>query len=217
MPIYSMSCYDAEDWLVANGIPKPHCPTAPKYPQFQCLQVGYDDGKDGKESRAKYLNGACFQFELDDDKFLQDKPTVKFASKDKKSTLLMIDPDAPDRVAADKTGEMGPYLHWLVTDCDETAEKGVEALPYMGPAPPKGKHRYIFVEFEELQEPKLVKMERARFDLRGFVSANKGRLVPVAINFYYCAANKADAELEFGPRIKPDGTGSPSGLDHPPY
>jgi hypothetical protein len=218
--LYSLALTDAERFLHTLG---------PDFPgEKQLLPVGYDDGKEGKESRGKYINGASFQFERGPDQFLQQKPVVRTASWAQKgvtSTIVMFDPDAPDRAGSHdedhpdgkQVGDKGPWLHWLVTGCKETAATGTEQIAYQGPAPPKGKHRYIFVEFEELQEPKLNKMERARYDLRGFVSLNKGRLKPIAINFYYCSANKADAELEFGPRIRQDGTGSPSGLDHPPY
>ena len=174
MPIYSLSLYDGEDWLTANGIPKPPCPTSPKFPQFQCLQVAYNDGaKEPKDSRGR-LNGACFQFEKDDDTFLQTAPTVHMASRDKLSTLIMIDPDAPDRKSKKESGEMGPYLHWFLTDCEKTAKSGKVQMEYMGPAPPKGKHRYIFVEFEQIGSVVVPPVtDRAKWDLAGFLTANK--------------------------------------------
>ena len=199
-----MSCRDAEMYVNSVGIPTPECPTAPTMPQFQMVMVGYDDGLENKESRAKHLNGSCFQFEVDDDKFLQKAPTVRMACRDKKSTLLMIDPDAPDRVAAETAGEFGPWLHWLVTDCDEDAQ-GTVRCPYMGPAPPKGKHRYIFIEFEQTGEVKVASIERKQWDIKGFLADNKDVLRAVALNYYYCSFNR---EAAAGPPCAPRKNGT---------
>lgn len=219
--LYSLALTDAERYLQTLG---------PAYPgEKQLLPVGYDDGKEGKESKGKYINGASFQFVKGPDQFLQVKPVIKFASTPQvgaKSTLIMIDPDAPDRAGSHdedrpdgtKCGEKGPWLHWLVTGCGETCADGKEQISYQGPAPPKGKHRYIFIELEEKAEPIVkVKMERARWDIHQFLRDNKGRLEPVAINFFYCSATQADSEIEYGPRIKDDGTSGPSGLKEDPY
>ena len=56
-----------------------------------------------------------------------------------KCTLVMIDPDAPDRKGDGRgPGSLGPWLHWLVTGAGEKPERGSCMVEYMGPAPPAG-------------------------------------------------------------------------------
>ena len=84
--------------------------------------------------------------------------------------------------------ENGPYLHWIVTGATKTSVDGKEVVPYMGPAPPRGKHRYILVEFLELDTPVFGSLERAKWDFKTFLAVNSGKLEPIAINFFFCAA-----------------------------
>ena len=76
-----------------------------------------------------------------------------------KYTLIMSDPDAPSR-AAPRCRE---WLHWIVAnaerrcsdDSEEEAEvsgQGYTVCGYNGPTPPRGtgKHRYVFVLYEQL-------------------------------------------------------------------
>ncbi|KAL6847754.1 hypothetical protein ACP4OV_021882 [Aristida adscensionis] len=62
-------------------------------------------------------------------------------------TLIMTDPDAPS--PSDPT--MREYLHWIVANIPggTDASKGEEVVPYMGPRPPVGIHRYVLVLFEQ--------------------------------------------------------------------
>ncbi|XP_062160512.1 protein MOTHER of FT and TFL1-like [Alnus glutinosa] len=62
-------------------------------------------------------------------------------------TLVMVDPDAPS--PSEPTSR--EWLHWIVVDIPEgsDATKGKELVPYMGPRPPTGIHRYIFVLFKQ--------------------------------------------------------------------
>ncbi len=44
-------------------------------------------------------------------------------------------------------------LHWMVTNIPEgDISKGEEVVEYMGPAPPKGLHRYVFLLFKHPPE-----------------------------------------------------------------
>jgi len=96
----------------------------------------------------------------------------------------MVDPDAPERVG-DGAGQFGPWLHWLVTDAKLSADKGNTGVSYMGPSPPKGTHRYIFVLFRQPSAVKVHSTERKKWDFGKFLSDNP-ELEPVAVNFYYC-------------------------------
>lgn len=198
MPVYSMSCTDAESYLKTVGINPPPS----NYPEYELVHVRYSDPdpktgkpKEGKETRG-IINGACFQFEVDDDTFLQKEPMVKSARKGMKTTIMMIDPDAPDRanLEGNAPGAMGPYLHWLAVDCIETVKSGDVKQSYMGPAPPQGKHRYIFVEFEQAEDTPVVvpSVERASWDIKGFLAANP-KLKAVAMNYYYCSKDRESA------------------------
>jgi hypothetical protein len=64
---------------------------------------------------------------------------VKWEEALGKCTLVMIDPDAPDRKGDGRgPGSLGPWLHWLVTGAGEKPERGSCMVEYMGPAPPAG-------------------------------------------------------------------------------
>ncbi|XP_073056397.1 protein MOTHER of FT and TFL1-like [Primulina eburnea] len=62
-------------------------------------------------------------------------------------TLVMTDPDAP----SPSEPSMREWIQWIVTDipgCTNVAG-GKEVLPYAGPRPPVGIHRYILVLFRQ--------------------------------------------------------------------
>jgi phosphatidylethanolamine-binding protein (PEBP) family uncharacterized protein len=128
-------------------------------------------------------------------------------------TVVLIDPDAPDRNAdPSKPGTYGPWLHWLVTGCELGAAGNTctTIRRLEGPAPPKGNHRYIFVLFKQtgahpdsklchaatvVATHRLVAgdkpvqfdtVERSKWPFGAFLSANKDRLVPVDMTFFYC-------------------------------
>mmetsp|Transcript_37970 Transcript_37970/g.97054 ORF Transcript_37970/g.97054 Transcript_37970/m.97054 type:complete len:93 (-) Transcript_37970:76-354(-) len=85
---------------------------------------------------------------------------------------------------------MGPWLHWLVTDAVERPEDGKCVVQHMGPAPPKGKHRYIFVLFKQKKGSAAVSvpsLERKKWDFGGFLQANPG-LEPVSYNMFHVTA-----------------------------
>jgi len=75
----------------------------------------------------------------------------------------------------------------------------------MGPAPPKGKHRYIFIEFEQIGEVKVANTERKQWDIKGFLADNKDVLRAVALNYCYCSFNR---EAAAGPPCAPRKNGT---------
>ncbi|ESW32502.1 hypothetical protein PHAVU_002G327700 [Phaseolus vulgaris] len=62
-------------------------------------------------------------------------------------TLIMTDPDAP----SPSEPNMREWIHWVVADIPGCTNpfRGKEIIPYTGPKPPVGIHRYIFVLFEQ--------------------------------------------------------------------
>ncbi|CAE8626955.1 unnamed protein product, partial [Polarella glacialis] len=139
------------------------------------------------------VNHGSAQFQKKADLFLQKPPAIHFDPSLGRCSLVMLDPDAPAR-AGDGSGPapFGPWLHWLVTDCDGGSVAGGRQLcSYMGPAPPRGNHRYIFVLFQQLGDVQLlplVSVERRQWDFPAFMSLNQHVLKPVAANFFYCSS-----------------------------
>ncbi len=68
------------------------------------------------------------------------------------NVLLCLDPDAPIRNKdGSKPGKFGPRLHWL--------KRGHEDIvKYKGPSPSEGKHRYVFILFEEVKKNKKTRL-----------------------------------------------------------
>ncbi|CAN6714408.1 unnamed protein product [Malus baccata var. baccata] len=62
-------------------------------------------------------------------------------------TLVMTDPDAP----SPSEPSMREWVHWIVCDIPGGTNplRGKEILPYVGPRPPVGIHRYILVLFQQ--------------------------------------------------------------------
>jgi phosphatidylethanolamine-binding protein (PEBP) family uncharacterized protein len=120
-------------------------------------------------------------------------------------TLVMTDPDAP----SPSEPTLREWLHWIVTDIPgnsggvesatgfswikeqiaPTSSSGRELVPYMGPRPPVGIHRYIFVLFKQPSAPFLIAPPAVRnnFSTRNF-AAHYGLGLPVAAT--YCNAQK---------------------------
>ncbi|KAK4485162.1 hypothetical protein RD792_007775 [Penstemon davidsonii] len=99
-------------------------------------------------------------------------------------TLVVVDPDAP-RPSEPIYKE---WLHWLVIDIPEgsDASEGKEIMPYMGPQPPSGTHRYVFAAFRQHSPMETVRrrpVERERFDTRQFSSENDLGLPAAALYF----------------------------------
>jgi phosphatidylethanolamine-binding protein (PEBP) family uncharacterized protein len=86
-----------------------------------------------------------------------DMPTVQLTGteENKLYTLIMSDPDPPDP----EQPVFREWLHWIVANIpggvDASAAKGTEITSYMGPAPPIGTHRYVFMMFEQPNQESL--------------------------------------------------------------
>ncbi|KAJ0962809.1 hypothetical protein J5N97_027931 [Dioscorea zingiberensis] len=98
-------------------------------------------------------------------------------------TLVMTDPDAPS--PSDPT--MREWIHWLVVNVPGGTDisQGDEVVPYMGPRPPVGIHRYVFVLFQQKAPfPAVAPLEsRANFCTRAFAAqCNLG--LPVAAVYF---------------------------------
>lgn len=102
--------------------------------------------------------------------------------------LLMVDPDATSR----QNPQFRSWLHWIVVNVNSTEKlhEGDQAVPYNGPAPPKGSgpHRYVFLLYcqrgRRLQGSELAPEKRNNFNLAEFV--NKTELgPPLAGNFFF--------------------------------
>ncbi|XP_024395460.1 protein MOTHER of FT and TFL1 isoform X1 [Physcomitrium patens] len=123
-------------------------------------------------------------------------------------TLVMTDPDAP----SPSEPSLREWLHWIVTDipgnsggsetntgfswlseqATSTSSSGRELVPYIGPRPPIGIHRYIFVLFKQPSQSFLISPPAARnnFSTRNF-AAYYGLGLPVAAT--YCNSQKEPA------------------------
>ncbi|KAF5445484.1 hypothetical protein F2P56_034531 [Juglans regia] len=68
-------------------------------------------------------------------------------NSDELYTLVMTDPDAP----SPSEPSMREWVHWIVVDIPggKNPTRGKEILPYVGPRPPIGIHRYILVLFRQ--------------------------------------------------------------------
>nr|ACN54547.1 mother of FT and TFL1-like protein [Physcomitrium patens] len=115
-------------------------------------------------------------------------------------TLIMIDPDAP----SPSEPTLREWLHWIVTDIPGNSggsemtsgfprlneliapskSCGRELVPYMGPRPPVGIHRYIFVLFRQPLTPFHITPPtvRSNFNTRYF-AAQCGLGLPVAATY----------------------------------
>nr|BAV32137.1 MOTHER OF FT AND TFL1 [Symplocarpus renifolius] len=104
-------------------------------------------------------------------------------SGDNLYTLIMTDPDAP----SPSNPSEREWLHWIVVDIpgECNAAKGKELVPYMGPEPPIGIHRYVFVVFKQNKTLGEVRppLGRGHFKTRGFAAQN-GLGLPVAALYF---------------------------------
>lgn len=106
-------------------------------------------------------------------------------------TLLCCDPDAPRPESPSNRS----WLHWAVANvpADGDIRKGVGLVPYVGPSPPAGIHRYAFLLYQQPQGASLPVSDapgsRAKFDARAF--ARTHGLTPAApVEFFTCAAEQ---------------------------
>jgi len=98
-------------------------------------------------------------------------------------TLLFFDPDVP----SEENPYMRSFVHWLVVNIPgNRVQDGREMVNYLGPAPPAGKHRYIFLVLR--QKRGRISMcgpaSRTHFDVSLFVRDHY--LEPHAANFFLC-------------------------------
>uniref|UniRef100_A0A4D5R952 Venom protein n=1 Tax=Scolopendra viridis TaxID=118503 RepID=A0A4D5R952_SCOVI len=121
----------------------------------------------------KALTFTCGEWKSLQEVSSQKKPKIAFkqADKEKKYTLLMLDPNAPNH--GDKY-----WLHWLVTGIqgEDLAAGNLDnaktVTDYFPPKPPAGSgdHHYQFFLFTESSSPVSVSSpSRARFDAVNFV------------------------------------------------
>ena len=105
------------------------------------------------------------------------------AFRNKKLTLIMIDPDAPSKT----NPKCRSWLHWMVTNIKGgDGSTGNENVEFNAPTPPKGSglHRYIFLLFEQSENLSVVgQSNRCGFHVGKFVKNNnlKG---PIALNMF---------------------------------
>eukprot|EP00271_Cylindrocystis_brebissonii_P000656 TRINITY_DN107_c0_g1_i1.p1 TRINITY_DN107_c0_g1~~TRINITY_DN107_c0_g1_i1.p1 ORF type:complete len:185 (+),score=31.51 TRINITY_DN107_c0_g1_i1:273-827(+) len=116
-------------------------------------------------------------------------------------TLALVDPDAPKP----QEPSMREYVHWIVANipasfsaqCQDFRKESTEVLPYKGPAPIAGNHRYIFVLYKQskrldsLPSPS----ERTNFTLRSYAKEN-GLGTPIFADMFFC-----EKEEEAGARV----------------
>ncbi|XP_039143837.1 protein MOTHER of FT and TFL1 homolog 1 [Dioscorea cayenensis subsp. rotundata] len=98
-------------------------------------------------------------------------------------TLVMTDPDAPS--PSDPT--MREWVHWVVVNVPGGTDvsQGEVVVPYMGPRPPVGIHRYVFVLFHQKSPfPAVAPPEsRANFCTRAFAALYQLGLPVSAVYF----------------------------------
>ena len=181
---------DAELYLTPLGIPS-------GLPELEVMYGHFT-------TREVYVNGAETQFTLSDRHLFMEAPRVKWLSSSKdehaKYALLMVSPDWPERaIDGSMPGALGPRIYWLVLNAKSVASSGYAVFEYDAPAPRSGRHRYIFVLFEQLRPGDIgsfLGRGRDGFDVKGFIRANKEALRPVAINFFYANSTLSDDPLE---------------------
>ena len=103
------------------------------------------------------------------------EPKVNFKNQyqdGKYYTLIMVDPDAS------RNSKRDSYLHWLVLNIKggDQVSNGTELVRYSAPKPPvgTGKHRYIFLLFQQEKRQKRVDTisRRSRFSVNDYASNN---------------------------------------------
>ncbi|XP_057860043.2 uncharacterized protein LOC131068785 isoform X2 [Cryptomeria japonica] len=110
-------------------------------------------------------------------------------------TIIMVDPDAP----TPKDPAFRCYLHWLVVNIPgetppttEIWDTGKEVVPYVGPDPPLGSHRYAFLLFKQGEIKVEPVEERKFFNVKDFVKQHE--LSPPMGGSYFYAMK--DDQLE---------------------
>jgi len=99
-------------------------------------------------------------------------------------TLVMVDPDAP----SPSNPSAREWLHWIVANVprDEVYE-GEDVVPYEGPTPPEGRHRYVMVLYRQPGGERVEMVppgDRRGFSTREFAK-EYGLGDPVAARVFY--------------------------------
>jgi phosphatidylethanolamine-binding protein (PEBP) family uncharacterized protein len=99
----------------------------------------------------------------------QIQPSVKFSYvPGKLYTLIMWDPDVPQQIQPG-------FVHWIVTNIQSPKDIASNALlPYKGPSPPFGTHRYYFGLFEQTSgHVSISAPPNTKFSIEQFTKVNK--------------------------------------------
>ncbi|KAM7278532.1 hypothetical protein ACFE04_005666 [Oxalis oulophora] len=97
--------------------------------------------------------------------------------------LVLTDPDAP----SPSEPSMREWAHWIVVDIPggTNPTRGKEVLPYTGPRPPVGIHRYAFILFKQSGPVGQIETPRSRANFSTRLFAEHLRLgLPVATVFF---------------------------------
>jgi len=129
-----------------------------------------------KKLKVRYTTGIKCGEDYRLSTMFDNRPKVPIPATDNNNryhTLIMLDPDAPSR----KNPKFRSWLHWLVINIrNGDFRNGTEVMPYRPPTPPpgSGKHRYIFLVFQQEGKQKTVDAldERAKFSVNDYASKN---------------------------------------------
>jgi phosphatidylethanolamine-binding protein (PEBP) family uncharacterized protein len=113
----------------------------------------------------------------------QIQPSVDFSSvPGRLYTLIMWDPDVPQQIQPG-------FVHWIITNIQSPKDIASNTLlPYKGPSPPSGTHRYYFGLFEQTSGPlSILVPPNTKFSITQFTKDNN--LKEVARVFMRVSAN----------------------------
>ena len=119
-----------------------------------------------------------------------------------KYILLMLDPDHPQRAQdGSNSGELGPFLHWLVVNARESASSGHPAVDYVAPSAQNGEgtHRYILLLLSQKRPGSLkgfIESRGPKWDFAGFLKTNEHAIEPVAYNFFYATTDSVGSPMD---------------------
>ncbi|KGN59303.1 protein MOTHER of FT and TFL1 [Cucumis sativus] len=98
-------------------------------------------------------------------------------------TLVMTDPDAP----SPSEPHMREWVHWIIVDIPGGANltQGKEIVPYSGPRPPIGIHRYILLLFKQKGPIGMIDQPASRANFNTRLFARHFNLdLPVAATYF---------------------------------
>lgn len=100
-------------------------------------------------------------------------------------TLIMIDPDAPNR----EKPTLGEWRHWLVSNIPgNDVDKGEELQLFEEPQPPQGSglHRYVFLLYKQKGRKEMSVFEGKRSGFNAHQWAKRNGFTLEAVNFFQC-------------------------------